>query len=111
MEDFGWTLDGSDESITEYLGVADGRILDVCSRWDDACIEAGDADKKVKSLPSITSNAVSADDVVIDSSLDVDSVVRFFLCPFCTKKLISLIIMRTTQSYIYIMYPDFRTCI
>ena len=32
IDNFGWTLDGSDESITEYLGVADGRILDVCSK-------------------------------------------------------------------------------
>ena len=76
MEDCDDSLDGSDESMTEYLGVADG------SKCDVACIEEGDADKKFKSLPSITSNAASADEVVRVSSSELGSVVRFRLFPF-----------------------------
>ena len=76
------SLDGSDASINEYLGVADGNVVDNGSKCDVASIGAEDADKKFRSLPSITSNAISADEVVRDPSSDADSVVRFCLCPF-----------------------------
>ena len=75
-------LDGSDESINVYFGVIDGQVVDNGSICDVACIDAEDADKKFKSLPSITSKAISEDEVVRMSSLDEDSVVLFCLWPF-----------------------------
>ena len=77
--DFDCSLDGSDESINVYFGVIDGYVVDNGSTCDVAWIEAEDADKKFKSLPSITSKTTSDDEVVRLSSLDEDSVVLFCL--------------------------------